>query len=560
MEPSPTTRGPHPEDAAYHREVTAASRRFADALGDADAWQRRLLTEIVERAEGTAFGTEHGLSAVRTLDDYRSAVPLRDHDAYEPWLTRAAEGERRVLTHDEPKLFFTTSGSTGARKRIPVTRTFLDRVYVPFFQAAMGVPATHFPGALSLGTGTLNLRHDRLARPATTASGRPSLGPSQADLRGGFGVELREPGSLAPWAELPPTVDEMDYEAKLYLRVRIAAEHDVRCVMGHNPALLAVLPRLLPGWWPELLRDVRDGTHRGHPGGVPNPDRAAELARRARTHGPTPAALWPDLRLLYCWTSGVAALYLPHLRAAYGDDVTVLPTPAAASEGPVGVPVDAHPTAGPLAVSCALYEFVDAADDVRPDSATLRYDELAPGRAYHVVFSHLGGLHRYVLGDIVHVVDRVLGVPRVAYAGRAALSDLAGERLREFHVVRALGEAAARTGHAVVNMTCRPQPGPDGAPHYAVALALERPPGAAETTALGDRFDAALRAASEGYRSARARGALGAARILPVPVAAFTDHWHRRVAGGMRPAEVKDQVFQQDQDAWRRLVRFGRAP
>ncbi|QEU91107.1 GH3 family domain-containing protein [Streptomyces kanamyceticus] len=551
----PSTPDPHPEDAAYHREVTAASRQFTDALGAAAAWQRRLLSEVVAHAEGTAFGTEHGLRAVRTVDDYRAAVPLRDHDAYEPWLTRAADGEPRVLTHDEPKLFFTTSGSTGARKRIPVTRTFLDRVYVPFFQAAMGVPAARFPAALSLGTGTLNLRHDRLARPATTASGRPSLGPSQADLRGGFGVELREPGSLTPWAELPPTVDEKDYEAKLYLRVRIAAEHDVRCVMGHNPALLAILPRLLPEWWPELLRDVRDGTLRGHPGGVPNPARAAELARRARTHGPTPAALWPNLRLLYCWTSGVASLYLPRLRAAYGDDVTVLPTPAAASEGPVGVPVDAHPTAGPLAVSCALYEFVDAADDVRPDSPTLLYDELETGRDYHVVFSHLGGLHRYVLGDIVRVVDRVLGVPRVEYAGRAALSDLVGERLREFHVVRALGTAVERMGVGVVNMTCRPQRDRDGVPYYAVAVALDgTPSGAATAAALGGHFDGALRATSEGYRAARARGALGAARILPVPVSAFTDHWHRRVAGGMRPPEVKDQVFQPDQDAWRRLA------
>ncbi|MEU7650198.1 GH3 family domain-containing protein [Streptomyces huasconensis] len=539
-------------DDDLRAELVAAKERLAVALSDGAAAQRRVFEAVLDQVAGSAFGVAHGLAGVRSLGAYREAVPLRPYRDYDAWMARAAEGEPNVLTRQEPKLFFTTSGSTGARKRIPVTEDFVRQVYVPYFRAAMGVPAAYFPGEFSLGAATLNLRHDRLARPGTTGSGRPSLGPSQADLRGGFGIALREPGSRAPWAELPVELDERAYLDKLYVRLRMAVEHDVRCVIGHNPTLLAMVPELLAAWWPRILRDVRDGTFRGLPGGVANPGRAVELERC----GPEPSAVWPRIRLLYCWTSGVASLYLPRLAERYGRGVTVLPAPAAASEGPVGVPVDDHPAAGALAVSSALYEFVDADDDIRPDSPTLLWHEVEPGRDYHVVFSHVGGLYRYVLGDVAQVVDRVGGVPRVRYAGRAERSDVVGERLREAQVVRAVAGAAGRTGWDVVNVTCRPEPEGGGMYRYAVAAAFGRAvPDGSVVAAFEGVLDEELCRTSRTYRGARAAGRLGAARLLPVPSEAFVADWHRRVAGGMRPPEVKDQVFQRDTAGWELLTR-----
>lgn len=545
-------------DDAFRRDAVTARNRLAQTLNDPAGHRERLLGELVRETAGTEFGAEHAMARIRTIDDYRAAVPLRTYQEYAPWIARSADGRSRVLTQEDPRLFFTTSGSTGARKRIPVTRTFLDQVYLPFFRAAMGVPAQYFPDAVSLGAATLNLRHDRLSRPATTQSGRPSLGPSQADLRGGFGITLKEPGSEAPWAQLPVDIHEQNYLDKLYVRIRMAAQHDVRCVIGHNPAMLAILPELLTEWWPTLLRDLRDGTYLGRAGGVPDPGRAAELERRAAAEsGVRPSVLWPRIQLLYCWTSGIASLYLPRLKELYGTDVTVLPTPPAASEGPVGVPMDLHPTAGPLAVSTVLYEFVDAGEDVRPDSRTLLCEDLEPGRYYHVVLSHVGGLFRYVLGDVAYVVDRIGSVPRVEYAGRAAPSDVAGERLREFHVVNAVREAAQRTGAAVTNMTCRPDADGedgDGTPRYHTAVALRNGPRPGEADGLGRELERALRATAPDYSRAREDGRLGPASVKVVPEEAFTAHWHRRVTGGMRPPEVKDQVFQPDPAAWARLT------
>jgi hypothetical protein len=72
-----------------------------------------------------------------------------------------------------------------------------------------------------------------------------------------------EPGSRAPWAELPVPVGDTDYLDKAYLRLRLAVEHDVRGVIGINPAAVAALTDQLGQWWPEIVRELRDGTAGG---------------------------------------------------------------------------------------------------------------------------------------------------------------------------------------------------------------------------------------------------------------------------------------------------------
>ena len=172
-----------------------------------------------------------------------------------------------------------------------------------------------------------------------------------------------------------------------------------------------------------------------------------------------------------------------------------------------------------------------------------------------MVFTHVGGLYRYAVGDVVRVVDRVAGVPRVEYAGRRNLSDVAGERLREAHVVRALHGALGRCGLEVTNATCRPAPGgPGTAPRYEFALAPFRPFGDTETRALAAALDAALGDVANGYRAARDTGRLDAPVLHLLPADRFLDDWERRVADGTRPAQVKDRVFQRDEASWRRLL------
>jgi hypothetical protein len=544
--------------ARYRRRVVAERDALRAALGRAAAHQRRALVELLAENADTAFGVEHGFAGIRDVADFRAAVPIRDYAALAAWIDRAAAGERNVLSADDPVVYFMSSGSTGDNKKIPITRSFMRRTFFPFYYAAWANFAEHFPQVLARDDSTLNLKHDPAARLASTASGRPHAGASQVDFGTAFGEPLAaEPGTRAPWSALPADAATGDHLDRAYLRLRLAVEADLRCVIGINPAMVAALPYQLAQWSPRIVKDLRDGTLGGRPYGAANRDRAAELERLAEYHGTLlPAHVWPNMELIFCWTTGLASLYLPRVRESFGPRVTVLPAPVAASEGPVAVALDRHPTAGSLVVPAALYEFVEADQELRPDSPTMLFNELTEGQEYHVVLTHVGGLYRYALGDVVRVVDRVAGVPRVEYAGRRNLSDVAGERLRESHVVRALRAALDRAGLEVTNATCRVVEG-GTAPRYEFALAPFMPFGEAETRALTEALDAALGDVATGYRTARAADRLAAPVLHLLGADRFVEDWHYQVAQGIRPAQVKDRVFQRDEASWQRLLGAG---
>jgi hypothetical protein len=542
--------------ARYRERVFAERDRLGRAFRDPAARQWDVLTDLLDFNAETAFGREHGFGRIRTLADFRQAVPIRDYAALSPWIDRMADGEANVLTADDPVVYFTSSGSTGAHKKVPVTARFMRTTFFPFFYAAWAPLIEHFPDVLSAPDAVLNLKFDPAPVVRRTAAGRPHLGASQVDFGEKFGEPLSaEPGTSAPWTELPPSIAADDHLGKSYARLRRAVESDVRCVIGINPAMVAALPYQLRLWWPRIVKDVHDGTVDGRPHYAPNPERARELEWLAeRFTRIRPAHIWPHMRAIFCWTSGLASLYLPRLREEYGTGVTVLPAPVAASEGPVGVALDRHGSAGSLVVTAAVYEFVPAEIEAGPDVATLEPHELEPGHDYHVVFSHVGGLYRYAVGDVVRVSDTAGGVPRLEYAGRNTLSDACGERLRESQVIRAMAAALGMGGLDVRNAACHVRTREGLAPRYEFALAPPVPFSTEEAGLLGVRLDEALGREAPEYFRARASGRLGPLALRQLDGEAFLRDWHEEVGRGTRPAQVKDRLFRRDPAAWDRLT------
>lgn len=541
----------------YRARVFAEREEMVAALDDAAGRQQRVLEELLEFNADTEYGRAHDFASIRTPDEFRKAVPVNDYAALSSHIERMAAGEKGVLSADDPAVYFTSSGTTGAHKKIPVTPTFMRKTFFPFYYAAWAPFIEHYPDVLSRPGAVLNLKHDPLTSPPTTSSGHPHVGASQVDFGEKFGEPLSaEPGTSAPWGTLPVPVDPGDHLEKAYLRLRLAADGDVRGVIGINPAMVAAVPYQLNLWWPRLIKEIHDGTLAGQPHTDPAPERARALERLAEHFGTIrPAHVWPRMRAIFCWTTGMASLYLPRLREEFGPGVVTLPAPVAASEGPVGIALDRHGSACSLTVSAAMYEFLDADEDVTPDAATLLWDELEPGRDYHVVFSHAGGLYRYTVGDVVRVVDRVRGVPRVEYAGRSTRSDVAGERLRDAQVIRALAAAGRATGLDLRNAACKvTEGGGDAAPHYTFAVAPDSPWSREETARFAELLDQAVGVEAPRYRTARADGRLGAATVMTLDSDAFLRDWTSAVATGIRPTQVKDRLFRQDPALWERLT------
>src|SRR3954468_11023862 len=101
------------------------------AFPEAVHHQQRILDDLLEFNAGTEYGRAHGFGQIRTLREFKRAVPIQDYAALAPWIDRVAAGEANVLSADRPAVFFTSSGSTGAHKKIPVTPRFMKTTFFP---------------------------------------------------------------------------------------------------------------------------------------------------------------------------------------------------------------------------------------------------------------------------------------------------------------------------------------------------------------------------------------------------------------------------------------------
>lgn len=72
--------------------------------------QERSLLTAVAAARNTDFGLAHDFDSVRSIDDYRARVPLRDYLDLKRWLDSAAAGEAGVTWPGRAPYWVKTSG------------------------------------------------------------------------------------------------------------------------------------------------------------------------------------------------------------------------------------------------------------------------------------------------------------------------------------------------------------------------------------------------------------------------------------------------------------------
>lgn len=84
--------------------------------------QEKVFQNLIKKARKTAFGRDHNFDSIRTYDDFRKNVPIRDYEALRPYVDRVVNGEEDVLWTGKPIYFAKTSGTTSGAKYIPITK------------------------------------------------------------------------------------------------------------------------------------------------------------------------------------------------------------------------------------------------------------------------------------------------------------------------------------------------------------------------------------------------------------------------------------------------------
>ena len=102
-----------------------------------EAIQERFLLTLLRTHQDTEFGREHGLSEIKTIEQFQARLPVQSYSYYAPYTQRMADGETNVLIPDPLIYFNLSSGSTGQPKLIPVTKRS-RRAIAKANRAAMG--------------------------------------------------------------------------------------------------------------------------------------------------------------------------------------------------------------------------------------------------------------------------------------------------------------------------------------------------------------------------------------------------------------------------------------
>src|SRR3990167_4510738 len=98
------------------------ARAFEKSTRDPMTAQRVVLFEYLRRNRNTEYGRKFNFANIRSVEDYRNAVPLSDYETMRPYVDRMTRGKANILVSDKVVFFGATSGTTSKPKFIPSTK------------------------------------------------------------------------------------------------------------------------------------------------------------------------------------------------------------------------------------------------------------------------------------------------------------------------------------------------------------------------------------------------------------------------------------------------------
>jgi hypothetical protein len=421
---------------AFRLAYRRAYRHFLADLATPARAQARLLAALVQGLSGTEYGRQHGLARNDGYARFAQKLPIVDYDEVSPWIRRQQRSRRPILCPGGAAFYERTSGSSGASKEIPYTRG-LQASFVRMF-LLWAYDCIEYGPRLRSGSTFLSVSPNLSPRRPTDGEGLDSV-QDDTDylpplLRWLFGRYLVLPRGLRQ------ITDPIMF--KRILAAYLLNEPELEVISVWNPTYFSSLLEFIEGNRSLAAKDLLAGEIATGRQVFRFPKATAAHRRRCAESLEAGSldfrAIWPQLRLLSCWTDGNAALVLEPLRRRLPHAV-VQSKGLVATEAPMTIPL--WQASGPVPLLAEVFfEFVGE------DGKVCRLHEVEVGGRYDLIISQRGGLARYRIGDQVEVVGRFYATPTLRFVGRSRqISDLVGEKLNENFVRDSLNGLAHLT-------------------------------------------------------------------------------------------------------------------
>lgn len=507
-------------------------RRFEADCFRPESVQRELLEQILHRQAGTAFGKDHGFASIQSFDEFRRQVPVSPYERHAPYIERVAKGEPSALLADPNVLMFAlTSGTTAARKLIPVNRDYLKAYKRGWQMWGVKMFRDH--------------RGRRIAmRPIVQMVGDPDEFRTEAGIPcgnlTGFTAKIQMRLIKRLYAVPHESGKIKDPLAKYYVALRFSIGRNVSTFMAANPSTLIQFARTLNEQHESLLKDLHDGTLRADldlppevramlaPRLKPNPQRARELAAIAERAGRLyPRDVWPsDAAIVNTWTGGSMGPYLRKLPEFYGDtpirDLGLL-----ASEGRMTLPFENFSPSGVLDIWSHVFEFIPEGEIDSPQPVALGAHEVEEGKSYYIVPTTSYGLYRYHISDLVRVTGFLGRTPLIEFLGKGhRFANLTGEKLSEHHVTQGVARVLQTVPLPLGTYSLAPV-WDESSPYYGLFVEEADAADRGLLTRFLEALNAELGRQNVEYQAKRDSGRLGMLRAFLLPDGYWAE-WDRR--------------------------------
>ena len=396
------------------------------------------LMRLIRANEDTEYGKKYHFRDIRSYADYAGMVPFSVYEDYEPYIERMlCLGQKNLITADEIVYYAHTSGTSGASKMIPCTRSALDILFTMVFQRVFGL--YELSCRSRGGTGMpdckgINLMESRIGyTPHGVAHGAVS-------------ETLNRPEDTLFYNILP---EEMIYPGaefdRRHLKMLFALrERNLSFLMSTFSPTLYDMIIYIRQHWRTLCDDIETGKisadaavdpqlrKRLEAKLIPDRERASEIRTVMEKHenGAFVPLLWPDLKRIATVGTATFAPFIDQLRPVMGRETAVDYLGYVCSEATVAVPLREDDPACMLLPFGGFYEFIPVEEGAAADP--LLMNQLETGKEYELVVTNLSGFYRYRLGDVIRVTGYHHECPMIVFSYRKnQLISMYGEKVTE---------------------------------------------------------------------------------------------------------------------------------
>ena len=454
------------------RVASVIQRNAKNAVADQDL----ILQKNIKKAKDTQFGKDHTLGAVKSYEEYKKAVPVRDYEALKKYFDLVKNGKPNVLWPGIPKYLAKTSGTTSGVKYIPLTKDSIPNHFGTARNALFNYYAQSGHG-------------DWVDGKLIFLSGSPELSKTSGILTGRLSgiVNHMVPGWLK--GNQMPSYDTNcveDWEEKLTRIVDETINKDMRLISGIPPWVQMYYERLLE-----------------------------------KSGAATVSELFPNFNM-FVYGGVNFEPYREVLEKLVGKSIPSIET-YPASEGFIAFQDDVNDPSLLLNTKSGIFfEFIPVEEFGQADASRYSLGQVSLGINYVVVLNTNAGLWSYNIGDTVRFVS--LSPYKILVTGRLShFISAFGEHVIGKEVEVAMVNACQAHDAKVVEFTVAPQITPvDGLPYHEWLVSFEKTPRDLEVFA--QTLDNEMSTQNIYYRDLIKGGILRRLIITPIQKNAFREY------------------------------------